>query len=138
MTRSVEQVAATWKRGAIVAIRQSGVLFFRPAAFVFESEDGALVWVEPAYRDPYGAASPALHRSTRPARDVTTQGSTVVVFEAEAETWRAEVFEATEEVAEFAAGTLVAFLADLERSGVTWEEERERVRELIRQELAPD
>ncbi len=58
--RSVEQVAATWKRGAIVAVRQGGVLFFRPAAFVFEAEDGALVWVEPAYRDPYGAASPAL------------------------------------------------------------------------------
>lgn len=129
--RSLEQTAKAWNRGAIVAIRQSNTLFFRPAAFVFEAEDGALVWVEPAYRDPYGAASPALHRSTRPARDVTTQGSTVIVFEAEAETWRAEVFEATEDVAEFAAGALEAFVQDLERSGTTWEEERERVRSLV-------
>lgn len=132
--RSLEQTAKRWNRGAIVAITQGDAQFFRPAAFVFEAEDGALVWVEPSYRDPYGAASPALHRSITPARDTTSQGSAVVVFEADAETWTAEVLEATEGTAEFSAGAAEAikwFLADLERSGTTWEEERERVRALV-------
>lgn len=134
--KPLEQAAATWRDGAIVAIQQGEYLSFRVAAFVFEASSGALVWVEPGYRNPGGTPSPAMHATTGAVRTITAPDGEVDVFEADAGNWNAQVFALNEDTASLTEQSLVQFLSDLAADGTTWEAERERVRELIQQELA--
>lgn len=59
----IESVLSTWRRGAVVTIQERGAeATHRPAAFVFMDGADAVMWVEPAYADPWGSASSAFHR----------------------------------------------------------------------------
>jgi hypothetical protein len=130
--QSLEQTAKRWNHGAVVAIEQAGLSFERAAAFVFETEKGELLWVEPGYLDRYGATSPAIHQSTEAAQPVSKAGEEATSFTAAAGTWTATVSPVTEEdAAELFNGALERFTQSLSSAGTTWEQERERVRALV-------
>lgn len=139
---NLEAHAKTWTKGALVFVQKSGpdeAQFIRPAAFVFEASDGALLWVEPGYDDEYGPGSPALHRSTEPAEEIAGAPGSPTIFKGSTPHWSATAFPADEAALNGESGkSLRRFLEGLTADGTTWEAERERVREMIRQELAPD
>lgn len=93
---------ATWE-GAVVFLDEGGS---RPAAFVWIDEAGAVTWVEPSYADPWGAASPALHR----------RATGVEALPYDPATDRALV-----------GGALDWFADWLKSNGLTWAEERDRL-----------
>lgn len=123
--QSVEDLTRDWP-GAVIVIDHAGRMF-RPAAFVF-NVPGGFAWVEPAYADPYGASSPAFHkrkgRRTAPGRFVG-DGWTIEVLPYEPADDRDLVGDA-----------LDWFSRWLSSEGRTMAQERERVRELVADELA--
>lgn len=98
---------ATWE-GAVVFI--DGERLPRPAAFVWIEEGGAVTWVEPSYADPWGAASPALHRRE--------SGVEALPYDPETDT-------------RLVGDALEWFAGWLKANGKTWAEERERLRVIL-------
>lgn len=120
---SPEEIAAVTS-GALIFIEQGGQTIRRPAAFIFDLPDG-VAWVEPSYADPYGASSPALH--IRRGRPVDGQPDSL-----QGDGWILSVGPAYPPELEDGVGLPLAWFADyLASTGRTYDEERERVRELI-------
>ena len=125
--QSLEDGTREWP-GATIAITEGDDTMFRPAAFVFDVP-GGVAWVEPAYADPAGAASPAFHvwlgsradwnQFTRPD-DRLLQ---VLPYDP------AEDRDLVGDALDWFAGWLKA-------EGRSWAQERERVRALVADELA--
>jgi hypothetical protein len=120
-----EQLAATWRDGALVVVGDADAQTTRPAAFVYVDDTG-LSWVEPSYADPMGAASPAAHRRA---------GDAVVVGDWIELRGGPEPVTAVQFVPEIHAGddggALAWFDQHLADSGTDWAAERERVRQLL-------
>lgn len=108
----------------MVIMETAGRASIRPAAFVFQTK-GGLAWVEPSYADPYGAASPAAHEVSGAvtivgdAIRVAAKGGAVDVLP----------YEPGED-ADLVGGALEWFSGYMAESGIGFDEERARVREL--------
>lgn len=125
---TLEEVASSWKAGALVIVKTERDTFYRAAAFVFGDGDG-LVWVEPHYLDPYGAATLAMHRAQ--AAHVLQFGNAFNI-QADGGTWSVTLANYIAEEDEDQIGEQIAFLFDwLAAAGTTWHAERERVRALV-------
>lgn len=125
---TLEEVASSWEVGALVIVKMGDLTMYRPAAFVFADRDG-VVWVEPAYLDPYGAATPAMHRAQ--AAQVHQFGTAFNIL-ADGGAWSVTLAGYIAEEDEDQIGEQIAFLLDrLAAAGTTWHAERERVRALV-------
>jgi hypothetical protein len=125
---TVEEVASRWSTGALVIVKTERDTHYHAAAFVFGDGDG-LVWVEPHYLDPYGAATPAMHRAQ--AAQVLQFG-TAFNIQADGGRWSVTLADYIAEEDEDQIGEQIAFLFDrLAAAGTTWHAERERVRALV-------
>lgn len=125
--QSLEQLAATWQRGAVVLLKAGdGPINIRPAAFVFETPTG-LAWVEPSYSDPMASPAPALHYRDGEAQILPG----LVVLQAGDE--RVEVRAYEDDDAADVGDALEWFAGDLAARGESWQDEREFVRALIDQ-----
>lgn len=126
--QTVEDVASRWTTGALVIVKMSGETMYRAAAFVFGDGDG-LVWVEPSYLDPMGAATPAMHRAG--GAHVQPFGSAFNIV-ADGGSWSVTLADyIPEEDADQIGPQMEFFRLQLEAAGTTWEAERERVRALV-------
>lgn len=124
----IEEVASSWKAGALVIVKMGDMTMYRPAAFVFADGDG-VVWVEPAYLDQTGASAPAEHRAGRAKLQQFGQAFNIV---AEGEAWSATLAEYDPEEDADQIGPQIDFLfQQLEAAGTSWEDERERVRAIV-------
>ncbi|MBT9516531.1 MAG: hypothetical protein IV112_07550 [Methyloversatilis discipulorum] len=125
---TVEEVASSWSAGALVVVNTERDTFYRAAAFVFGDGDG-LVWIEPHYLDPYGTATPAMHRAQ--AAQVHQFGTAFNIL-ADGGTWSVTLADYIAEEDEDQIGEQIAFLFDrIAAAGTTWHAERERVRALV-------
>lgn len=125
---TLEEVASSWKAGALVIVKMGDTTMYRPAAFVFADGDG-VVWVEPAYLDPNGAAVPAAHRAGRAQLQLFGTAFNIL---ADGGTWSVTLANYIAEEDEDQIGEQIAFLFDrLAAAGTTWHAERERVRDLV-------
>jgi hypothetical protein len=104
----------------------------RSAAFVFDLPGGGFAWVEPAYRDPFGPASPAAHMRPRASVVLLNEAFPNIGFSyADPETgekgmlypWRRDDLPGAPE--------LEAFSDTLAAEGIDPRAERERVRPAI-------
>ncbi|WP_430434795.1 hypothetical protein [Methyloversatilis sp.] len=125
---TVEEVASTWRSGAIVIVKTEEDTLYRAAAFVFGDGDG-LVWVEPQYLDRNGAATPAEHRA---AKAQVLQFGSAFNIAADGGAWSVTIAEYVQEEDADQIGEAITFMQEgLAAAGTTWEEERERVRALV-------
>lgn len=125
---TVDEVASRWSAGALVIVKMDADTMYRAAAFVFGDGDG-LVWVEPHYLDPYGAATPAMHRAR--AAQVHQFGTAFNIL-ANVGTLTVTLANYIPEEDGDQIGEQIAFLFDrLAAAGTTWYAERERVRGLV-------
>lgn len=120
--RSLETEAATWARGARVRVEMGGAVTYRPALFVFALEGGRAAWVEPAYLDPMGAPTPAMHVAD--AWDDAGQPAGPAAFTLRTAAWVATVFGLAEDDDDEA---LAWGLQQLKAAGTTWARERARL-----------
>jgi hypothetical protein len=125
--KTLEEVASTWARGALVFIRQAGTEddMIRPAAFVYSTPDG-LAWVEPSYADPWGASSNALHFAAGVPMPVPGDGFRVITAAGDS-----FIVVPYGDDADLIGDSLEWFARHLAETGTDWATERERVRELI-------
>lgn len=128
--QSLEDGTRDWC-GAVICVDDGGStpIMFRPAAFVFDVP-GGLAWVEPSYADPAGAQSPAFHVLAGGARSewnlfAMPSGRTVQVLAYDPQDNR-----------DLVGVALDWFAAWLKDQGRTWADERERVRQLVADELS--
>lgn len=130
--QNLEQTAAQWTAGALVFV-QSGIdeAIVRPAAFVFATP-GGLMWIEPSYADPSGAAGLALHE-----RDglLTPSGRGFELRTAAGELVTVLPYEADDR--DLVGDALEWFAGWLQGEGRSWADERERVRGLLLGDQAP-
>jgi len=119
-------------RNAAIAVIQSGEANMRPALFVFTTPDG-FAWVEPAYLEPTPSRE-AFHRVR--ARLTLQPGG----FTAEGEDGRTYLVAALDTLEDGAGADMREACAwaarELEQQGRTLDEERDRVRLLLGDELA--
>jgi hypothetical protein len=125
--RNLDEEAAGWAGGAVVQVTQDGETTFRPALFVYALPAGGVAWIEPSYLDPNGPGSPAFHVAAGPVVDVTPAGTADAFFEAPGTGWAATVYRADDEDAPDVIEALRVALAELQRRGTTWEDERARL-----------
>lgn len=118
-------------RNAAIAVIQTGEATMRPALFVFVTPDG-FAWVEPAYLEPTPSRE-AFHR----VRGTLTMSSTG--FSVEGVDGRSYVAGAIADLEEGVGTDLRDVLTwaarEIESQGHTLDEERERVRLLLGDEL---
>lgn len=119
-------------RNAAIAVILAGEVTTRPALFVYTTPDG-FAWVEPAYLEPVPSRE-AFHRVR--ARLTMLPGG----FSAEGEDGRGYVVAPLDSLEDGAGADLVAVCAwaeeEIRRAGRTLDEERDRVRLLLGDELA--
>jgi hypothetical protein len=125
--QNLDPIAAKWQ-GAIVTIITKGSPepALRPAAFVFETP-GGFAWVEPSYADPYGSSSPSFHQR---AGTFEASDAGFVARVSDGEGVAVSRYEPND--AHLIGDALDWFADWLKAEGRTWQEERERVRELVR------
>lgn len=115
--------------------QQAGTELARPAAFVFGTPDG-FAFVEPAYLDPDDSGR-RFHRVHARVLEVELGGETVLAFDGEEWLGRIERYTASEAQREKVGDGLTRFAAYLqERKDRTVEEERERLRKHLAEDLA--
>ncbi|MBP6096138.1 MAG: hypothetical protein KA451_08230 [Methyloversatilis sp.] len=125
---TVDEVASRWNLGALVIVKMDTLTTYRAAAFVFGDGDG-LVWVEPHYLDPFGAATPAMHRAQ--AAQVHQFGTAFNIL-ANGGHWTVTLADYIPEEDSDQIGPQIDFLfKQLAAAGTTWEDERERVGALV-------
>lgn len=122
---NAEALFSTWADGAVVVIQSSDeTIATRPAAFVFETADG-IAWVEPSYVDPWGASSTAFHAR---AGTVEILGAGVRCI-GERETITLLRYDPDED-RDLVGDALAMWAGYLAMSGLTFDEERARIRAL--------
>ncbi|MGD9599917.1 MAG: hypothetical protein AB7P94_16765 [Steroidobacteraceae bacterium] len=131
---NLEETAATWTDGALVFVQSTtdDDALVRPAAFVFEAP-GGLMWVEPSYADPNGAAGLALHQREGL---LTTEGRGFVLQTAAGERITVLPYEADDR--DLVGDALEWFGRYVQADGRTWAGERERVRGLVLEDEPPE
>jgi len=128
MAEEAEQLASSWTDGALVFDYQQGEggsAMIRAAAFVYPGVD-SLAWVEPSYLDPYGASSPALHTRTGKLEKAPGDG-----FQLTLEDGKKIVALPVNDGGELVGNALLWFSNYLILNKIDFNEERERVREMI-------
>lgn len=119
-------------RNAAIAVIQSGEATMRPALFVFTTPDG-FAWVEPAYLEP-APSREAFHR-VRGRLTASASG-----FSVESEDGRAYLVAPAADLEDGAGQDIRDVLAwaarEIEAQDRTLDQERERVRQLLGDELA--
>ncbi len=119
-------------RNAAIAVILAGEAIMRPGLFVFTTPDG-FAWVEPAYLEP-APSREAFHR-VRARLTLSASG-----FTAEGEDGRTYVVAPLDALEDGAGADLREVCAwavrEIEAQGRTVDDERERVRQLLGDELA--
>jgi len=122
---NAEALFSTWTDGAVVVIqRDIDGIETRPAALAFATHDG-IAWVEPSYADPWGASSTAFHAR---AGAVEIVGSGVRCI-GERETITLLRYDPDED-RDLVGDALAMWAGYLAMSGLTFDEERARIRAL--------
>lgn len=126
-----EELARDWTAGALVFITrtENSAPMIRPAAFVYPI-GGSITWVEPAYADPYGTPSPAMH--TRVGK-VTRRNDSLLLT---SENGEQLTFDRYRNHAALVGDALEWFARHVTETGLDWLAERERLWELIRVDVA--
>lgn len=126
--QGLESATAAW-RGAVAIVSHPDGDMLRPVVFLFDTPTG-FAWVEPAYADPAGTASPALHwrdgELVRVGDDWLRPGLAFSAFDAADPGNDPDI-----------AAELAWFAGYLAAHGRTWEQERERVRSAIGGDVMP-
>lgn len=127
--QTLEQSITSWTAGALVFVQTlaDDDAQVRPAAFVF-ARPGGLLWVEPGYADPAGAAGNALH--DRDGEAVAT-GLGFVLTTAAGERITLLPYDPAAGDGDMVGGALEWFAEYLARAGVPWAIERARVSALL-------
>lgn len=119
-------------RNAVIAVIQAGEAIMRPALFVFSTPDG-FAWVEPCYLEPVPSRE-AFHR-VRGTLALSSSG-----FSVEGADGRSYAVSPVDELEDGVGADLREVLdwaaREVGMQGHTMDEERDRVRQLLGDELA--